>query len=144
MARYNRKTAIAPQRTQYSEEQKAAVMAALLMGQSISTVAKEYKIPEGTVKRWSASAKERLEPVRSAKNERIGDLIIEYVSAALLTLTRHMDYAADEAYVKKQPAGEFAVLHGVIADKTIRILEAIAPEPSADATELEPDPADTD
>ena len=38
----------------YSDEIKAAVMASLLAGQSISNVASEYKIPEGTVKGWSA------------------------------------------------------------------------------------------
>jgi transposase-like protein len=38
----------------YSEEIKAAVMAALLTGQSVSEVAKEYKIPEGTIYSWKS------------------------------------------------------------------------------------------
>jgi len=36
-------------KTTYSPETKAAVMAALLEGQSVCKVAKEYSIPKGTV-----------------------------------------------------------------------------------------------
>ena len=38
----------------HSEEVKAAVMQALLAGQSISSAAKEYNIPRGTVADWSS------------------------------------------------------------------------------------------
>ena len=39
-------------RTTYDDTIKAAVMAALLAGQSINSVAKEYQIPKGTVSGW--------------------------------------------------------------------------------------------
>lgn len=39
---------------QYSPEVKAAVIAALLSGQSVSSVAEEYNIPKGTVKGWKS------------------------------------------------------------------------------------------
>ena len=39
----------------YSPETKAAVMAALLSCQSVTSVAKEYNIPRGTVAGWSAN-----------------------------------------------------------------------------------------
>jgi transposase-like protein len=38
----------------YDESTKAAVMGALLAGQSISSVAREYQIPKGTVSEWKA------------------------------------------------------------------------------------------
>jgi len=38
----------------YSEETKAAVMSALLSGQSVGKVADDYNIPEGTVKSWKS------------------------------------------------------------------------------------------
>lgn len=43
-------------RQSYSEEVKAAAMASLLEGQSVSAVAKEYEIPKGTVSNWKRSA----------------------------------------------------------------------------------------
>lgn len=39
-------------RNEYSEETKAAVMAALLTGQSVSSLSREYGIPKGTVSGW--------------------------------------------------------------------------------------------
>lgn len=40
----------------YSAELRAAVMAALLAGQSVSSVAREYNIPKGTVAGWKRQA----------------------------------------------------------------------------------------
>lgn len=122
-------------RQSYSEETKAAVMTALLTGQSISQVAAAYRIPEGTVKRWSAAARDQLEPVRSAKKERIGTLLLAYLETALETLEKQVKIFADEEWLKKQPASELAVLHGVVADKSIRLLEALSTSAESDTTE---------
>lgn len=113
-------------RTEHSDETRAAVMAALLAGQSITDVARTYNIPVGTVKRWSASARTELEPVRSAKRERIGELLVEYLEAGLQTLIVQQAVFRDSTWLKQQAASELAVLHGVIADKQIRLLEALA------------------
>lgn len=114
------------ERREYSEEQKAAVMAALLAGQSVSSVARDYHIPQGTVKRWSAAAKDQIEPVRSAKKERIGELLIDYLEANLITLHAQAKVFANEEWLLEQSASESAVLHGVLTDKVIRLLEALA------------------
>lgn len=119
------------ERREYDEATKAAVMAALLAGQSVSVVASEYKIPLGTVKRWSASAKEMLEPVRSAKKERIGELVLDNLEASLLFTKSMADVLNDEKWLKKQRASEIAVLYGVVQDKTYRVLEAL---PDGDET----------
>lgn len=129
------------ERREYSEETKAAVMAALLSGQSVSQVAATYHIPIGTVKRWSAAAKEQLEPVRTEKRERIGELLLDYLEANLAALKAQAKVFADAEWIQKQPASEAAVLHGVIADKGIRLLEALAQsnadDPSAEGRDAE-------
>lgn len=112
-------------RNSYDEATKAAVMAALLTGQSVSAVASEYKIPIGTVKRWSAAAKETLEPVRAAKKERIGELILDNLEASLLFTKSMTDVLNDPKWLKRQRASEIAVLFGVVQDKTYRVLEAL-------------------
>jgi len=117
----------------YSDEQKAAVMAALLTGQSINAVAREYNIPKGTVSRWnqqkgvvtSGGPQET-----DTKRDEIGDLLMGYLGEALRTLRKQVRAVGDEEWIKKQPASELAVLHGVITDKTIRLLEALAPSGS--------------
>lgn len=119
-------------RATYSDETKAAVMAALLAGQSISAVAREYGLPKGTVGGWKQQALREAQPTASqaaAKRERIGGLIVDYLEQALETLRAQARTFADESWLRKQDASELAVLHGVLADKTIRILEALAESP---------------
>lgn len=115
------------ERNQYDEQTKAAVMAALLAGQSISHVAKEYKIPKGTVAAWSRNLP-RNHTVSSEKRERIGGLIIDNLEAEMLTTIEMLNVFKDKEWLKKQSASELAVLYGVIKDKTFRILEALPGE----------------
>lgn len=125
------------ERREYDEQTKAAVMAALLTGQSVYATAKDFKIPVGTVKRWSADAKEKLQPVRNQKEERIGDLLIDNVEAALETTREILNVVKDPTWLRKQPATEIGILYGIISDKTFRILEAL-PD-SGDAEEQQGD-----
>lgn len=107
----------------HSDETKAAVMAALLAGQSANSVAKEYQLPKSTVSRIRAQMGD-LEPVGTQKQNRIGELLGEYVECNLITLKAQSEHFRDKTWLGRQPASELAVLHGVLADKTIRILEA--------------------
>lgn len=115
-------------RNQYSNEQKAAVMAALLTGQSVSQVATEYKIPRGTVSGWSREL-ERPSIHDDTQKREMGDLLMGYVGELLITLRAQARFARNEAWLKDQSASEVAVLHGVLADKGIRLLEALSTSP---------------
>lgn len=113
--------------TIYTEETKAAVFAMLLTGQSIRYVAKEFGIPVGTIKAWKSyrANGHNMAVVTTKKREAIGDLILVYLSELFTTLHAQMKVFADETWLKQQSAGEVAILHGVIADKGIRLLEAL-------------------
>lgn len=106
------------------EATKAAVMAALLTGQSINYCVKEYKIPRGTVAQWSRDLS-RVRTGTYEKRERIGQLIIDNVEAEFETMIAMQDVFTNQEWLKKQSASELAVLYGVIKDKAIRVLEAI-------------------
>ena len=112
-------------RKRYSEETKAAVMAALLAGQSVSQVAKEYGIPKGTVSGWGRKSQE-VASVTTQKKERIGELLVSYLSTSLETLEAQARMFKNEDWLRKQNAADVAVLHGVVTDKAIRLLEALA------------------
>jgi transposase-like protein len=104
-------------------------MAALLTGQSVSSVAREYNLPKGTVSRWNQRKHEMIVMGPSGtdpKKAEMGALLLDYLSEALKTLKKQVVAVGDENYIKQQPASEIAVLHGVIADKSIRLLEALA------------------
>jgi transposase-like protein len=118
----------------YSDETRAAVLAALLTGQSVSAVAKEYKIPTGTVKSWKSREITNADavPVATQKKEQIGELLLSYLHQNLETLRQQAKVFGDEDWLKKQHASDAAVLHGVMADKTIRLLEALSASKSND------------
>jgi transposase-like protein len=115
-------------RREYSDELKAAVMAALLSGQSIASIAADYRIPEGTIKSWASRQAngEIVATVATSKRERIGELLLEYLALNLEALKAQARVFADAEWIKGQAASEVAVLHGVVADKGIRLLEALA------------------
>lgn len=115
-------------RTQYDEQVKAAVMAALLAGQAVGEIAKQYTVPESTIRSWKSRQQngESVAVVATEKKEFVGDLLVEYLVEALKTLRIQAEFFRDKTWLKSQGASEVAVLHGVVSDKTIRLLEAIA------------------
>lgn len=114
----------------HPEELRAAVLAALLAGQSVSSVAKEYNLPKGTVSAW----KQRMSSAENATQKKeIGELLVEYLKTNLTTLQAQAAHFADKAWLKKQTASELGVLHGILADKTIRLLEAMSKDEHSDA-----------
>lgn len=114
------------ERTQYDPEVKGAVMAALLAGQSIPSVAEEYNIPRGTLSGWRA----KMAPLFQAQAEKaardIGPLVLDYLAANLRALRAQTAVFADPKWLTLQRADELAVLHGVMTDKAIRLLEALS------------------
>jgi len=103
----------------HSPETQAAVLAALLEGQSISSVAREYKIPRSTVSRWN---KDKV--VDQIERPDVSELLLDYLRTNLETLKSQARFFGSHDWLKDQNAADLAVLHGVMTDKTIRILEA--------------------
>lgn len=125
--------------TNYDDHIKAQCLAALLAGQSPAQVAATFGIPVGTLKSWKSRQLngESVASVATDKKERIGTLLLEYLEEGLTTLREQVRVFRDEAWLKEQSASEAAVLHGVIADKQIRLLEALVDtgDPNAAAGE---------
>jgi transposase-like protein len=121
--------------TEYSEQIKAQALAALLAGQSFSEVARAFSIPIGTLKSWKQRNIDLLDASAvavdaSTKKERIGALLLDYLVTTLETLKAQQLVFRDDDWLKKQSAGELAVLHGVSIDKAIRLLEGLADDGS--------------
>lgn len=106
----------------HTDETKAAVIASLLAGQSINQAAKEYHVPRSTVSRW----KKEGGPQNGIQKKEIGALLLDYLRANLQALCAQAELFQDRAWLLKQPASEAAILHGVMTDKAIRLLEAMS------------------
>lgn len=109
-------------RRSYSDATKAAALAALMEGQSISSVAKEYNIPKGTVSGWKSNPPD----VDPTQKKEIGELLTDYLRANLEALRAQAEHFKDKSWLARQNAADVAVLHGVMTDKAVRLLEAFS------------------
>lgn len=107
----------------HTDEIKAQVIAALLDGQSIRQVAQQYSIPKTTVQNWK---KEAQNPKYGTQKKEVSELLLDYLKANLEALRAQAEVFKDRAWLEKQSASEVAVLHGVMTDKAIRLLEAMS------------------
>ena len=119
-------------RTDYAPETKAAVMAALLEGQSVSSVASRYSIPKGTVSGWKEKAKKQArsrgvaeDATQKRDGASIGDLLLELLEKNVRSLIAISELATDPEWLRKQGAAEIATLFGVKHDKAVRMIEAM-------------------
>ena len=104
-------------------------MSLLLTGQSVDEVAVALRVPEGTIKAWASKAKNEAANAiarNPGQGEKLGGLIIDNLET-YLSVTQEMAKTVftDPDWLRKQEASQLAILFGVIADKTYRLLTAI-------------------
>lgn len=110
----------------YDETTKSAVMAALLEGQSVSSIARDYDIPKGTVSSWKKTALAGVGEKATQKDTSIiGDLLIELLEKNIRSLIAMSEVAADKEWLKGQDAAEFGTMFGIKHDKAVRLIEAL-------------------
>lgn len=112
-------------KTVYSDEVKAAVTAALLQGQSVGSVAREYKIPRGTASSWKERASTPAAATDATQKAEVGTLLLDYLRANLRALAVQATLFADRGWLAEQDAQQLAVMHGIMTDKAVRMLEAM-------------------
>ncbi len=125
-------------RRTYTQEQKATALAGLLTGIPAAQIAAEMGIPTSTIFHWkqvelnptergmiqTVQATTAYEKKEEGKEE-LGELVTEYLRESLRTLRLQAREFASHDWLQKQSANDVAILHGVLADKTIRVLSAI-------------------
>jgi hypothetical protein len=109
--------------TPHSVETIARTCAAVLTGKRARHVASEYQIPARTIRHWCQHMNKMLD-AQNEKADKIATLLEEYVESNLKTLRAQSEHARNPEWLDKQTAGDIATLHTVLADRTIRILEA--------------------
>jgi transposase-like protein len=115
-------------------EVKAAVMAALLAGQGISQVARQFHLAKTTVENWKcALGPEKLVCTSTKTRDEIGAQIGELIVVNLKALRAQSEWVGQERFLEKQLASELATLYGIIADRTFQILAALRPRNESEA-----------
>lgn len=115
---------MAKTRKVHDPEVRAAAMAALLAGQGVTEVARKYQLPKSTVSRWRRDAREA-----AGRSDDVGELLLDYLRENLTTLRVQAVAFRDVEWLREQPADQAAVLHGVLTDKAVRLLEALSDGP---------------
>lgn len=116
---------------EYDNETKAAVIADLLAGETVSGLARKYKIPKGTVSAWQKRAaepiRERVANSATQKGDEIADLLMRLVEADLCGLIAIADHMTNREWLFVQDAAALGNLKGITHDKVMRMLEALEP-----------------
>ena|SRR3972149_6193831 len=116
-------------RSVISSEIKAAALADLAL-MSVSAVAAKYRLSPKTVSVWkirelpAAMALVVTTEIVVQKKQRIQSLMLEYLEASLNAQIAQAYVSADPTYINRQPAESLAILHGVLGDKFVRLVEA--------------------
>lgn len=118
---------------EYTPEVKAQVMAALLAGQSATTLSKEFGIPRGTITGWQsykrdpilASAANDASDASLKKLDDINGLVLDLMIAQLKSQIALAEHAGDKKWLTAQDASAVGVLLGIENDKVFRLLEAL-------------------
>jgi len=151
---------------------KAKGIALLLAGGTIGGVAKELGLSKGTVQRWHDSLKNaasdsrmhtentaiqvqtptvsdgRMHTVHTQKKS-IAERVFNLLDAQLETLTVQQAHFQDKTWLNRQSAADMAMLHGVLSDKALRMMEAAEraskrPPPSQTALPLDDGTSETE
>jgi hypothetical protein len=117
----------------YSDELKEVILAELLTGLSIRELSSKYNIPYSTIVCWKHRRPGPVPAVGPEVSGQMGAQLLAYLSEAIGALRKQLKIVADDAWLRGQRASEVAVLHIAIADKIIRLLEALDPDAQYDA-----------
>src|SRR5690349_5896984 len=115
----------------YDQETRAAVLAALLSGSSITEISRRLKIPDTTIARWRDQAgigpKAPKDPqwIGDEKKKDLGELVGDYLNDILVSLRAQAVHTRDKDWLDRQNAHDLAILHGVLSDKAVRLLGAL-------------------
>lgn len=108
------------------DEVRAQVIGALLQGQGVTQIAKDYKIDKATVSRLKKEIPEDdLQQLATKKKVDIAERISEFLDEGFNAIRNSLRITEDNAWLSKQSASELATFIGVTSDKIFRVLEAI-------------------
>jgi hypothetical protein len=103
----------------HSVATQAAVLTALLTGQSIRETARQTGIPRSTVQRWQRQVPSFF------KRPIIIDLVLRYVEECLETLSAHLAIFGNADWLSRQNARDAAILYKIVSDKLFTLLAAL-------------------
>lgn len=127
---------------EYPPEVKAAAIAAVTAGASVSAAARQCGVSRRAVQIWRDQA--GLTPnVSHEKRVDLGELIGDCLVSGFQALAAIARAASDPEWIKRQDAGQLATFYGVLHDKQLRVVAGLQPtEPITVASAIIPGGSD--
>lgn len=105
------------------------VKAVLEQGRTSLDVSSEYGVPSRSIRRWVQETGQSLAKIGQEKMEECAELALEYLSKNLQTLNSQAVMLGDVKWLcakntDPERINAIAVSHGILADKSFRLLEA--------------------
>lgn len=116
----------------YPPEVKAAAVAAVMSGESVSGTARQFGVDPGTIRRWRSESGVDTAVVHQEKKRALGEQVYGLLEDYIETLRIQVRVTRDEPWIKRQDADKLAILHGVLSDKAVRLLAAFQPNANRD------------
>lgn len=118
----------------YPPEVRAAALAGLATGESISSVSRRLGVSRAAIIRWrDTTDMPTATIVQQQKKAELGEQLFGYLQESITTLEFLVKFTRNEAWLRRQSAGDVAVLYGVLTDKAVRILGAFQPGHETDS-----------
>ena len=109
--------------TKYTEQTKAEIILRWKAGDTCLGLAKQYGIPQRTVRTWLAGVSRDLEAIKNKPTlDEMAYALVYETFGALIAIARK---AQEPAWLEKQGADGLHLLFGVAADKLVRLLGAV-------------------
>ena len=133
-------------RRRHSEETRAAVMAALLSGQGVREVSRQYHLDSGLVSKWKKKIpRQQWTQLDAKKQQDFSELLNRYLKSifeANIFVNEFIQGKCNSRYLQKQSAAELATFTGVNADKGVRFFEASEIAKQSESLEISSELAD--
>lgn len=110
-----------PRGYRLAPEKRAEIERLLLEGNAYSFVAERVGVPYTTVATIAVGVREKI----GENRYNYVHLVSEYLTEAMNVQIAQVRLLADQAWLHSQNAKDVAILHGVLTDKTLRLLELL-------------------
>lgn len=107
--------------TPKDEQMKAAVLAAILLGQPVAAIAAQYNLPNYTVQNWK-NAFDITDPL--ARRDRLSESLLVFIEEELKNMIAISIATSDTNWIRDQTASELADYINVKNNIILKVLEA--------------------
>jgi len=116
----------------YSIEVRSLVLAGLMTGKTATEISELYNIPQPTVTRWKQQIPELMRELEFDQREMIRLNLFNIIIQSQYALLKQIEVFSNTEWLAQRSAKSLTILHGVMQDKIIRLLEAFASTTSED------------